>query len=343
MRRVFSAIALVALIGCHDSISGPPDINTNDPRSIIDGVWQDYDRWYAFFPLLPIDWQAVRAAYGDSATRVSPGRETAALLGRMIGQLKDGHAELMTPYGVFGEVPLGLEVHFDWQLLARSYFGETPRRTPSGRMTYARLRDGTGYVYIGSFEGSDWGSDIDVALAAMAPAPTVIIDVRENGGGNENVARDVASRFYDVQRVYRFGRFRSGPAHTDFDPPVAFSAGPAGQHRFRGPVAVLTSRRNGSAAESFVLMMRVLPHAITVGDTTAGVGSNPLGRTLSNGWSYRIPRSQESTPDGFVFNFKGLPPAFPVAWTAEDAAADRDPYVETALQELRRRLNESSR
>jgi C-terminal processing protease CtpA/Prc len=78
---------------------------------------------------------------------------------------------------------------------------------------------------------------------------------------------------------------------------------------------------------------------VTVGDTTAGVGSHPLDRSLPNGWSYRVPQSQESTPDGFVYNFKGLPPRISVRWDVEMLSSGHEPYIDAALAELKRRVS----
>ena len=327
-------VVLALAGGCGDS--GPTDPEVEDPVSIIETVWSDYDRWYAFFPLLSLDWSAIGAAYRDTASRTAPGGATARLVGRMIGTLKDFHAALLTPFGVYGGGEFIYEAHFNPSLLVR-YYARPLRRTPSELIAYTLLNDGTGYVQIGTFAGEGWGAEIDLVLEELLPLTGLIFDIRGNGGGNENVGRDIASRFYDAERVYRLARFRIGPGHTDLGAPVPFSLSPAGAKRFLGPVAVLTDRLNGSAAEDFVLMMRALPHAVTVGDTTLGVGSNPLPRELANGWTYLIPRSQAATPDGFVYNWKGLPPVIAVPWSADEVAAGRDPYVEAALAELKRR------
>jgi carboxyl-terminal processing protease len=84
-------------------------------------------------------------------------------------------------------------------------------------------------------------------------------------------------------------------------------------------------------------MMRPLPNVVVVGDTTLGLGSNPLEQKLSNGWTVRIPQSMQSTPDGFVYQWRGLPPAVPVAWDEAVVSAGRDPYVDAALGRLRSR------
>lgn len=332
-RLVLIGTVVALASGCGRTTTGPPTAEV--PRALVETVWRDYDRWYAFFPVQDLDWAAIGAAYLDSADRVLPGQPTAALIGRMIARLDDGHADLATPFGGFGAAPSGYDKHFDWELV-RGYFAEPARQTQSARIRYGMLENGVGYVLLNSFSGSAWHAEIDEAFLALSAASAFIIDIRPNGGGSEEFGRDVASRFYDVERVYRTARFRTGPAHTDLGPPVSFTLGPAQSGRLLVEVAVVTGRQNASAAEDFVLMMRVLPHAFTVGDTTAGVGSYPMLRALPNGWRYRIPQSQQSTPDGFVYNRKGLPPAIAVEWDQSVLAERRDPYIEAALTALAR-------
>ncbi len=113
------------------------------------------------------------------------------------------------------------------------------------------------------------------------------------------------------------------------------SLDPRGARRFAGPLALITNRFNGSAAEDFICMMRALPHVTTIGDTTIGNGSNPLHIDYGIGYALQIPRSRQSTPDGFVYQYVGLPPRVPVRWTAADSAGGRDPYLDAALRVLR--------
>ena len=80
-----------------------------------------------------------------------------------------------------------------------------------------------------------------------------------------------------------------------------------------------------------------LAAVVAVGDTTLGLGSNSMAVTLSNGWRLRVPRSMQSTPDGFVYQWRGLPPHVAVPWAVADTAAGRDPYLEAAVVELRKR------
>jgi hypothetical protein len=47
--------------------------------------------------------------------------------------------------------------------------------------------------------------------------------------------------------------------------------------------------------------------------------------------------SQESTPEGFVYNFRGLPPRISVRWGIELLSSGHEPYIDAALVELKRR------
>jgi hypothetical protein len=39
----------------------------------------------------------------------------------------------------------------------------------------------------------------------------------------------------------------------------------------------------------------------------------------------------QSTPDGFVYQWRGLPPAIPVRWSDELVAQGHDPYLDAAI------------
>ena len=68
------------------------------------------------------------------------------------------------------------------------------------------------------------------------------------GGGNDLNGEAVASRFADMNRLYRRVRFRDGPNHDDLGPFIDSFISPAGA-QFPGPVAVLTNRGTFSSAE----------------------------------------------------------------------------------------------
>lgn len=303
-------------------------------------AWGAYDRLYPFLTIGAMDWSAVGARYRDSVAAAPTDRERARLLGAMIGTLHDYHGDLTTPFGTFGPPPIAYAHHFDAQLVQRSYLAAPLASTLSGAMLHARLRAGPGYLYLRSFQpvnGRAWGDEIERVLSELGDISSLVIDIRDNGGGDEPNAQLIAARCYDRTRPSRVSRYRSGPGHDDLGEPMTTSLSPSGTRRFAGPVALLTNRFDGSSAEDFVLMLRALPQVAVVGDTTLGLGSNPLHVTVGNGWELGVPHSIQATPAGFVYQWLGLPPDVAVPWSAAGTAAGRDPCLDAAITALARR------
>lgn len=338
-RRILlcSGVALLctATTACHRALPTAPE--GTGPRGKFEKVWQDFDTHYSYFDYNYIDWNAIGAKYRDRVVDGTSDRELATTLGQMIGELHDYHADISTPFGTFGAPPIAYAHHFDTSVVRVRYLGAAPATTASGKIRYGMLADRIGYVAITTFAGADWGAEILNALAGLRDAAALVVDIRDNPGGSEDVAQVVASHFYDEKRVYRRAQFKNGTGHGQFAGPVEFSVSPASP-RFSGPVALITNRFNGSASEEFALMMRILPNVVQIGDTTLGLGSNPWRVTMSNGWSYRVPQSIQTTPDGSIYQSVGLPPRIAPVWAPNDAAGVRDPYLDAAIAELRRRM-----
>lgn len=313
-------------------------VNTSDPLALFDRVHADVDAKFSFFDRANADWSAIRSVYRDSVRSARTRRDADRAIGRMVQRLGDYHAVMVTPNGSYSALPIPYLHHFDTNLVQTRYLLSSAA-TPSRRIRYGRIAasSGTevGYIAIPDFGGAGWGGEIEDALTALGGVRAIIVDVRDNGGGDEGIARAVASRFYDRSHTYRISQFRTGAARSDFGSPILVSLDPAGARRFAGPVALITNRFNGSSAEDFICMMRVLPQVTTVGDTTIGNGSNPLRIDYGNGYALLVPQSRQATPDGFIYQYVGLPPHVPVRWTAADSAGGRDPYLDAALQILR--------
>jgi carboxyl-terminal processing protease len=331
---LFLCLCMVLTASCRESSSTEP-VDTSDRLAFFERVHADVETRFSFFDRAQADWTAIRGAYRDSVMTATTRPLADRFIGRMVGRLNDYHADLATPTGSFGAPPIPYPHHFNRSVIESRYL-TTPQLSRSGRLRFGRVDTEVGYVQIATFEGSNWGAEIDDVLIALGAIRGLIIDVRDNGGGDEGIARIIASRFYDRVRIYRTTRFRdASSSRSSFKPPVSVSLDAAGARRFAGPVVVITNRFNGSSAEDFVCMMRVIPQVTTLGDTTIGNGSNPLLIDYGSGYSLRIPQSQQATPDGLVYQYVGLPPRLAVRWAAADSAGGRDPYLEAALVHLR--------
>ena len=161
--------------------------------------------------------------------------------------------------------------------------------------------------------------------------PGLIIDVRDNGGGNDGNGRDIAARFTTQRRAYSYVKFRNGPGHSDFSPLFVGEIAPGGVH-YDGRVVVLLNRQDFSAAEHFALMMRSIPGTILIGDTTGGASGNPLKRELANGWVYQMSESITYDLNHETFEEVGIAPDMVVLQTLEDLNNSSDPVLFRAVE-----------
>lgn len=332
--------AALLATGCVDNFLSPEP--GDDPVTIFDLVWIEFDRHYAFFDSKQVDWAGLRDQYRASVTASTSPEELFQVLSDMLANLEDGHVTLGSPFDLYTYTGWyeGHARNFTQQV-AFGHLQEAVRWTPSFHIAYGRLTDDVGYVYIPGFPPGSWASEIDDALDDMSGVGALVVDVRSNGGGTDLITEEILARFMDRERVYRYHRYRNGPEHDDFTDLIADRIAPLGR-RFEGPVALLTNRRTYSAAEDFVLGMRLLDRVTTVGDTTGGGMGNPINRELPNGWTFAVPRWQvftadrEPIPDGV-----GFAPDAPVFISTEDADQGRDTILLAALELLRERLAEA--
>ena len=307
---------------------------------LFDRVWEDFDRDYSFFILKGLDWDASKQRFRPELTSVSSERELFDVLSEMLLELQDAHVRLETPLG--NSVYRGWFEQFprnnDPSIVTATYLDGSGMMSPGANLLFGRIDDDIGYLAVRSLAGSGYGPDADYVLAELNGVRAMIVDLRDNGGGDDRNGKAVAARFADSSRLIRQVRFRDGPEHDDFGPPTDDFIDPDGEESFDGPVAVLTNRRVISSAETMVLAFDVMPNVIIFGDFTGGGSANPAEFRLPNGWSYTVSRWIVNRPDGTTFEGVGIEPDVRIDITEEDAASLRDTIMEAAISDLRRRL-----
>lgn len=329
-----AAVVLLAL-GCTSFLVGP-DAQL-DRVGLLDQVWRDVDRHYASLVVKGVDWDSLRDAYSTRASEATSDSALAGVVGAMLSELRDFHVNLFVGSRSYRYAGFDARAaFFDPNVVA--YYVNDLRAAPNGRLAFGHVAPDIGYVRIFHFSGDGFDIAIDTALARLADVRALIIDVRNNPGGELFNVVTVAGRFADRDRTFGFKRFRDGPAHDDLSPPEGQFVSPMGTRRFSGPVAVLANRLSGSAAEAFVLAMRALPNVTIAGDSTAGASGTPLLRELPNGWLYRFPTSIWYDAAHVPYEEVGLVPEVWVRGSADELAARRDAVLDTALAGVRRAL-----
>ncbi len=202
----------------------------------------------------------------------------------------------------------------------------------SALVTAKRLPSGIGVIRIhGLYDsnGEQLVPAFDAALDEMFDAPAIIVDVRNNGGGDSRLGDRIAGRFVDERFTYGRETYRTRiPTHlwrswTDY------RVTPRGR-TYTGPVAILINEGTDSSAEQFAVAMVDSGRAIAVGRTTGGGSGNPIRVKLPHGGEVKFSTGDFRRNDGRPIEGEGIAPELPVTWTGADYRAGRDPDVEAA-------------
>ena len=311
-----------------------PEEPGDGPVATFEFLWEEVDRHYSFFALKEIDWQEVGDFYRAGVNADTSPADLFNVLSLMLERLRDGHVVLESPFstyrysGWYQPYPH----NFDFGVVWTRYL-DAPRATPSRMIFYGWVAPEIGYLHIPTFRGSGWAGEIDDVLENLSGARALVVDVRDNSGGNDANAVNIAGRFSSQRRLFRRIQYRNGPNHADFSPLEDDFLEPRGRAFFGGRVALLTNRRTFSAGESYVLAMRAVPGVTVLGDTTGGGSGNPLYREMPNGWSFSVSRWIEWALDGTTHEGVGLAPDLPRAIPAR-LLGTSDPILDAAVAHL---------
>jgi len=176
----------------------------------------------------------------------------------------------------------------------------------------------------------------------IATAKGLILDLRDNGGGNSGHGYRILSTLIDRPsatsvwrtRLYR-PSFRAWGNAEGWYIADAGSLEPDTEHRFSGPVAVLIGPRTYSAAEDFAVAFDVAERGPMLGAATGGSTGQPLMFALPGGGEARVCSKRDTYPDGREFVGVGVLPDREVTTTVADLRAGRDAVLEAAIEAVR--------
>ncbi len=299
----------------------------DNPASNFDLLWHNLDRKYSLFTTKGLDWDSIYQAYRPEIHEGMHDTLLFSTIGRMILELKDGHTDIRSPYGQTDyDYTAGSNTNFVPHIVKVTYLG--PGNKERDGMRY-NIIDMVGYLYIESFSTEITENGIREVLDYFSDTKGIIIDVRNNTGGNDRYCEIIANHFFDKKRMVEINHLKTGPGHDDFGTIDNYFE-PEDGLGISDPTVLLTNRTCFSACNSFVSWMSSLPHVSIVGDTTGGGGGTPHFSELPNGWIYRYSATKSYRPDGLNLD-EGIPPDHYVTITKRDSTRWRDTLIEYAL------------
>lgn len=187
-----------------------------------------------------------------------------------------------------------------------------------------------GYIRISQWIGNNLISEFDQILQEFKTTKGIIIDVRGNGGGNDQLADLVNGRFVETPVVSSIDFWRK-PGSDTYQKSIGWVK-PRGPWRYEGRVAALIDEGSMSACEHFVSGLEAMGFVLLVGTSTNGAGGGPTSVTLPDGSRVRISRALGIRANGIVFEGHGIPPHIEITPTIEDLRNGRDPALEIAKE-----------
>lgn len=171
----------------------------------------------------------------------------------------------------------------------------------------------------------------------------IVLDLRNNGGGDSEAMTDVVSAFLSPRTG--LGRFTDRTGRVVIEPQTRTAMVLAAESiaRFDGSLVILTSERTASAAEIFVAAIKEARRATVIGTGTCGcVLAIRRRHLLPDGGELDVSEMDYRTSVGTRLEGTGLAPDENILPGLADIRAGRDPLIERAIERLRVRSVESS-
>lgn len=335
MKHLNILFLLIGLLSATSCIR--EDVSGNTPEANFESLWKIIDEQYCFLDYKKqeygLDWDQVHETY---AKRITPSMGWEALfevLSEMVAELRDGHVNLTSSLASsqyrqwFDSYPRNFSDSIQSIYLKKDY-------NQSSGLTYQILENNIGYIYCSSFSNGIGDGNLDQTLNRLAICDGLIIDVRNNGGGNLTTSQKLAARFTNQKTLVGYMTHKTGKGHSDFSNPYPVYIEPSNGIRWQKRAVVLTNRRSFSATNDFVNSMKQFPLITIVGDKTGGGSGLPFTSEIPCGWSIRFSASPMLDPQMNQIEF-GINPDVKVDMTSEDMQKGKDTMIEYACKLLK--------
>lgn len=183
------------------------------------------------------------------------------------------------------------------------------------------LRGGIGYLRLSRFVTGIL-PELASRMRGFASARGLILDLRGNPGGEDEVARRLAEMLVDRPGTLMVTRTRRGLRSYRLKPASA---------PYRGPLAILLDADSGSASEQMAAGLQEMGRARIVGERSEGHDVDADILRLPSGGALIYGAGLPMTPRGVIIEGRGVLPDLPVPLTRAAAASGRDVQLEAAL------------
>ena len=313
---------------------------SSSPVNVFDYLWDKVDQQYAFFDVKGVDWDSVREVYRPMVTDDMDKEDLFEVCAAMLNTLRDGHTNLISGFDVSHNDSVYYKMYanknIDEQVVVLNYL--TVNYHTTGGIVHHAIRDGrVAYLRYSSFLDDITTDNLDYLRHIYENCDGMILDLRQNGGGNILNIGTLLSIFDNHGQPLYHTQIKSGPEHDAFTELTTVYADSTDysdvftDEPYTKPFAVLIDRGSYSATSFFAICTMAYDNIKLFGDYSGGGLGLPNGGALPNGWTYRFSVSRTLTKDGEHPEYEnGVPPDVHVLLDPALTAQGIDNIIETA-------------
>lgn len=276
------------------------------------GIYMAQDRYENIVVLLPIKGSPAEEAglkTGDSITKVNGEECTGMDLSVVASKVKGEEG-----------TTVDLEIQRDGEIINKKI---VRRKVEINRIEAKVLDENVGYIQILAFDDG-CSDEFEVKLEELSNKgiESLIIDLRDNGGGIVNEAIDIAELFVPkdktiMREIGKNGKEEQTIAKEDIKVSSDIN------------IVILANENTASASEIFIGALKDNNIAKVVGTKTYGKGVMQEVVPVSSGGALKVTIEEFHTPNGDVINKKGITPDLEVK---ENDDTDKDEQLEKAIE-----------
>lgn len=206
LQSILLLVCVITLTACEDLFFDEDP--TNDAITNFEILWKRMDERYSFFEYKRVDWDSVYQVYRPQVSEDLSSQEFYDLMAEMLNSLRDAHVNLRSDFDIsFYNYYVDYPRNFSFSDLEKNYLGDYKI---TGRLINSII-DSVGYIHYRSFQQPIEEDDLDFLVERFRGLKGLIIDIRDNDGGDPANGFRLARRL-TTERIHIYTtKYKNGP------------------------------------------------------------------------------------------------------------------------------------
>jgi hypothetical protein len=186
---------------------------SSDPEACFEILWNTFNENCVLFDLVGVNWKKTYDLFRPKVNSTTSDSELTKIFKEMLTPLNDMHTNLIVDYNEGNIIPCDSKKSDEWEtfgedlksILNNNYFIQNSSVFGKDNLIEgAIINENTGYLAVNSFNGYSridtseylgFKTDLDYAISKIKDKKNIIVDLRFNGGGSDQLAFELVSRF----------------------------------------------------------------------------------------------------------------------------------------------------